>query len=217
MKKNKKLRFWLSLIPLLIFPISLYFADYFKEDLVLSHLFLDVGAIIFIVFLIWSAMLYRDMVAYLNFRGYFSLKAKSKEEMHDIVKNYVNQNGYEKVTRYKKADVYIKNEDRIINIIALVFDKQSTNDIFYSLYNKCAGMEEKKRNKRYNVVVVACGDIKKKKGAFSYGGNVSKLGITVLDFNFEEGKVFLDTGTITYNKHLRQHIKKVFDEAILFD
>ena len=201
MKKNKKLRFWLSLIPLLIFPISLYFANYFKEDLVLSHLFLDGGGIIFIGFLIWASMLYRDMVAYLNFRGYFSLKAKSKEEMHDIVKNYVNQNGYKKVTRYKKADVYIKNEDRIINIIALVFDNQST----------------KKRNNRYNVIVVACGDIKKKKGAFSYGGNVSKLGITVLDFNFEEGKVFLDTGTITYNKHLRQHIKKVFDEAILFD
>ena len=53
-------------------------------------------------------------------------------------------------------------------------------------------MEEKKRNKRYNVVLVNCGGTKRKKDAFSYGGNVSKLGITILDFHFDEQKVYLD-------------------------
>ena len=78
-------------------------------------------------------------------------------------------------------------------------------------------MEEKKRNKRYNVVLVNCGGTKREKDAFSYGGNVSKLGITILDFHFDEQKVYLDTGMITYNQYLRQYIKKVFNDVILFD
>ena len=118
MKKNKKLKFYLSLIPILVSPILLFLAFYTGEDL-----FLVCAVSIVIVATIWSTILYRDMVAYLNFRGYFSLKISIEEEMIDKVKSYLNQNGYEKAPRYKKAEVFIKEENRIINIIAFVLVK----------------------------------------------------------------------------------------------
>lgn len=199
-----------------MFGFCIFLIDYFNFNQTVQDTILITGCIIFVVASVMANITYRDMKTYLNFRGNFPINIRSEEELTEIVKGYIEKNSFEKLPRFKRADCFIKIHNKEVKIISFVNDPKSENDIFYSLYNKCADMEVRKRYKKYNVVLISCSTKRRKKEVFSYGGNVSKLGITILDFNFNENKVFLDTGMTTYNQSLRMFIKEIFKDIIVF-